>query len=85
FQRFVKLLKARPDITLLCNKLCCSNDGRFDFSVFEHFMRHTQKFTLSRPALLELFTHYAKKPDGSSDASRPPSPPSSKGPASPPA
>jgi phosphatidylinositol phospholipase C delta len=43
FQRFVKLLKARPDITLLYKKLCCSNDGRFDFSIFEHFMRHTQK------------------------------------------
>lgn len=85
FQRFVKLLKARPDITLLYKKLCCSNDGRFDFSIFEHFMRHTQKSTLTRPALLELFTHHAKKSDGSSDASPPPSPPSPKGPASPPA
>ncbi|KAG1718404.1 PLC-like phosphodiesterase [Suillus occidentalis] len=84
FQRFVKLLKARPDITLLYKKLCCSNDGRFDFSIFEHFMRHIQKSTLTRPALLELFTHYAKKSDGSSDASLPPSPPSPKGPESPP-
>lgn len=83
FQRFVKLLKARPDITLLYKKLCCSNSGRFDFSVFEHFMRNTQKSMLSRPELLELFAHYAKKPDGSSDASPPHSPPSPTGPASP--
>ncbi|KAG1789657.1 PLC-like phosphodiesterase [Suillus plorans] len=43
FQRFVKLLKARPDITLLYRKLCYSNDGKFDFSVFEYFLRDTQK------------------------------------------
>lgn len=85
FQRFVKLLKARPDITLLYKKLCYSNDGQFDFSVFEHFMRNAQKSTLSRPELLELFTHYAKKPDGSSDASPPHSPPPPDGPVSPPA
>ncbi|KAG1807342.1 PLC-like phosphodiesterase [Suillus subaureus] len=85
FQRFVKLLKARPDVTLLYKRLCYSNDGQFDFSVFEHFMRNTQKSTLSRQELLELFAHYAKKPDGSSDASPPHSPPSPEGPASPPA
>lgn len=85
FQRFVKLLKARPDITLLYKKLCNSNDGQFDFSIFEHFMRQTQKSTLSRPALLELFAHYAKKPDSLSDTGLPPSPSSPKGSASPPA
>ncbi|KAG1738791.1 PLC-like phosphodiesterase [Suillus lakei] len=84
FQRFVKLLKARPDITLLYKKLCSKNDGRFDFSIFEDFMRDTQKSTLSRPELLELFTQYAKKPDDLSDVSPPHSPPSSNGPASPP-
>lgn len=83
FQRFVKLLKARPDITLLYKKLCCSNSGRFDFSVFEHFMRNAQKSTLSCPELLELFVHYAKKPDGSSDASPPHCPSSPTGPKSP--
>ncbi|KAG1897646.1 1-phosphatidylinositol-4,5-bisphosphate phosphodiesterase 1 [Suillus fuscotomentosus] len=85
FQRFVKLLKARPDITLLYRKLCYSNDGQFDFSVFEHFLRDTQKSTLSRPELLELFTHYAQKSDGSPDISPPHSPSSLEGPASPPA
>ncbi|KAG2339382.1 PLC-like phosphodiesterase [Suillus weaverae] len=84
FQRFVKLLKARPDITLLYKKLCYNNDGQFDFSIFEHFMRDTQKSTLSRPELLKLFTHYVKKSDGSLDASPPHSPPSPEGPASPP-
>ncbi|KAG2142733.1 1-phosphatidylinositol-4,5-bisphosphate phosphodiesterase 1 [Suillus bovinus] len=84
FQRFVKLLKARPDITLLYKKLCYSNDGQFDFTVFEHFMRNTQKSTLSRPELLELFAHYAKKPDGSSDTSAPHSRTSPKQLASPP-
>ncbi|KIK37331.1 hypothetical protein CY34DRAFT_15778 [Suillus luteus UH-Slu-Lm8-n1] len=39
---------------------------------------------LIRPAFLEQFTHYAKEPDASSDASPPPSQPSSKGPAPPP-
>ncbi|KAG0700932.1 PLC-like phosphodiesterase [Suillus ampliporus] len=86
FRCFVKLLKARPEITLLYKKLCSCNYGRFDFTVFEHFMRDTQKSTLSSSELLELFTHYAKKPDGgilSMDVTTP-SPPSSKGSASPP-
>ncbi|KAG1721258.1 PLC-like phosphodiesterase [Suillus paluster] len=87
FRCFVKLLKARPEINLLYKKLCFCNDGLFDFSVFEHFMHDTQKSALSRPELLDLFTHYAKKPDGEilpSDVSTRFSPSSSKGSASPP-
>jgi len=48
-------------------------------------MRDTQKSTLSRPELLELFAYYAKKSDNSSDASPLHSPPLPNGPASPPA
>ncbi|KAG2120381.1 1-phosphatidylinositol-4,5-bisphosphate phosphodiesterase 1 [Suillus clintonianus] len=88
FQCFVKLLKARPDITLLYKKLCPKDGRALDFSVFEHFMRDTQKSTLSQPELLELFTRYAKKLDGetlSLAVSPQHSPPLSNGSASPPA
>ncbi|OAX38558.1 PLC-like phosphodiesterase [Rhizopogon vinicolor AM-OR11-026] len=71
FQCFVRLLKARPEINILYRKLCSCNDGRFDFNVFEHFMRNTQKSTLSHAGLFQLFARYVKKSDDntSSDVS----------------
>jgi phosphatidylinositol phospholipase C delta len=46
FRRFVKLLKARPDIDRLYKKLKANNDGIFDFVVFEKFMRDEQQVCL---------------------------------------
>lgn len=43
FQRFVKMLKARPELDRLYKKLCSSDHGVFDFHVFESFMRNSQK------------------------------------------
>ena len=44
FQRFVKLIKVRPELNRLYKKLCASgSSGLFDFAVFESFMRDCQK------------------------------------------
>jgi hypothetical protein len=43
FKRFVKLLKARPEVERLYKKLCSFDDGRFSYRTFEHFMRVHQK------------------------------------------
>ncbi|KAJ6625131.1 PLC-like phosphodiesterase [Mycena sp. CBHHK59/15] len=57
FRRFVKLLKARPDIDRLYKKLIAKK-GRFDFDVFEAFMRDAQKTTLETAELQVLFDSY---------------------------
>ncbi|KAH7922577.1 PLC-like phosphodiesterase [Leucogyrophana mollusca] len=62
FQRFVKLLKARPEVDLLYKKLCAARGGKFDFDTFERFMRDSQKSSLGRAELQQLFTRYATKP-----------------------
>jgi len=46
FRRFVKLLKARPEIDRLYKKLRNGNGGIFDFGVFEQFMRDNQQVCL---------------------------------------
>ena len=46
FRRFVKLLKARPEIDRLHKKLRNANGGIFDFGVFEKFMRDKQQVCL---------------------------------------
>lgn len=46
FRRFVKALKARPELDRMYKKLCSGNGGKFDFSVFEKFMRENQKVRL---------------------------------------
>jgi hypothetical protein len=43
FKRFVKLLKARPEVKRLYEKLCSLDKGSFSFQTFEHFMRDYQK------------------------------------------
>ncbi|KAG6836608.1 hypothetical protein H0H93_006158 [Arthromyces matolae] len=43
FRRFVKLLKGRPEIDRLYNKLRARGGSLFDFSVFERFMREKQE------------------------------------------
>ena len=46
FRRFVKLLKARPEIDRIHKMLCAGNQGRFDFAIFENFLKNEQKVTL---------------------------------------
>ncbi|KAF6757913.1 phosphoinositide-specific phospholipase C [Ephemerocybe angulata] len=60
FRRFVKLLKGRPEVHRLYNKLKARNGGDFDYGVFELFMREKQKSTLAREELEALFQKYAK-------------------------
>lgn len=43
FKRFVKLLKARPEVKRLYKRLCLLGEGRFSFQTFECFMRDHQK------------------------------------------
>ncbi|KAJ7766326.1 1-phosphatidylinositol-4,5-bisphosphate phosphodiesterase 1 [Mycena maculata] len=57
FGLFVKLLKARPDIERLYKKL--QKQGRFDFEVFQQFMRDVQQTKLGNAELQALFDIYA--------------------------
>jgi phosphatidylinositol phospholipase C, delta len=50
FQRFVKMLKARPELDRLYKKICSANNRLFDFPTFEVFMRNSQQVSIS-PAL----------------------------------
>ena len=43
FQRFVKSLKARPEVERRYKKLCSLDNGRFSYRAFDHFMRFHQK------------------------------------------
>ena len=43
FQQFVKIVKRRPEIEIIYNKLCGSENGTFDLAVFQRFMREYQK------------------------------------------
>jgi len=54
FQKFVKLLKARPELDLLYKKLC--SGAKFTFRVFEQFMRDCQKACLLAASCLRLLT-----------------------------
>ncbi|KAK7030785.1 phosphoinositide phospholipase C [Favolaschia claudopus] len=57
FQRFVKVLKRRPELEALYKKLC--GEATMDFSIFEKFMRDTQKSTLGAAELRTVFDKYA--------------------------
>ena len=50
FQRFVKLLKTRPELERLYKKLCAVHGGTFNFGVFEYFMREHQKVSPPHPS-----------------------------------
>ena len=43
FKRFVKSLKARPEVERRYKKLCSLDNGRFSYQAFDHFMRFHQK------------------------------------------
>jgi phosphatidylinositol phospholipase C, delta len=47
FQRFVKMLKARPELDRLYKKICSANNRLFDFPTFEVFMRNSQQVSIS--------------------------------------
>ncbi|KAF8432959.1 PLC-like phosphodiesterase [Boletus edulis BED1] len=72
FQTFVKLLKTRPEIDLLYKKLCSMNDGKLTLSVFECFMRDTQKSSLTQREIESLFVRYSTRTsDGRGTSSTP--------------
>ena len=52
FRRFVKLLKSRPELEQLYQKLAAANGNKFDFVAFEKFMRDSQKV---RGSLSDIF------------------------------
>ena len=43
FKRFVKSLKARPEVERRYKKLCSLDNGNFSYRAFDHFMRFHQK------------------------------------------
>lgn len=59
FQRFVKVLKHRPDLEAIYQKISSNSGGKFDFPAFEKFMRDTQKSKLSQDELKSVFAKYA--------------------------
>ncbi|KAH8112886.1 PLC-like phosphodiesterase [Phellopilus nigrolimitatus] len=78
FRRFVKLLKDRPELTRLYKRLAVN--GRFDFPVFENFMRVCQKSTLSKEELEILFRRHTSPVPAQAEPSAsefPPTPPAS--------
>jgi hypothetical protein len=60
FKRFVKLLKARPEVKRLYKKLCLLGEGRFSFQTFERFMRDHQKVSERTIWLLEMFLTFSQ-------------------------
>ncbi|KAF8478826.1 1-phosphatidylinositol-4,5-bisphosphate phosphodiesterase 1 [Gautieria morchelliformis] len=60
FQRFVKLLKARPELKRLYNSI--RGAGVFDFDAFTRFMRQCQKSSLSESELEKMFHRFALIP-----------------------
>ncbi|KZV92209.1 PLC-like phosphodiesterase, partial [Exidia glandulosa HHB12029] len=74
FQRFVKLLKRRPEIERLFMKVS-NEDEKFDFPDFEKFMRDYQKSDLSTHELERIFKKFADTTaDGEVAVSPPQSP-----------
>ncbi|KAJ2917966.1 hypothetical protein MD484_g2466, partial [Candolleomyces efflorescens] len=63
FRKFVKLLKGRPEIRRIYNKLRDRNGGVFNYAVFEVFMREKQQSTLSQDELKTLYNKYTKPKD----------------------
>lgn len=56
FRRFVKLLKRRPEVEILYDKL--RKESSFDFIVFKDFMRNCQKVLLWVTSYINLNSHY---------------------------
>ncbi|KAG6840525.1 hypothetical protein C0991_006163 [Blastosporella zonata] len=71
FRRFVKLLKGRPEIDRLYNKLRARGGALFDFAVFERFMREKQESSLSSLELQNVFERYSEVHGATSTATAP--------------
>ncbi|PCH36823.1 PLC-like phosphodiesterase [Wolfiporia cocos MD-104 SS10] len=61
FQRFVKALKARPEIESLYKRLSAGYGGLLTYDAFERFMRTSQMSSLSQGELQRVFLRYASK------------------------
>ena len=57
FKHFVKLLKARPEVKRVYEKLCSLDKGIFSFQTFERFMRDHQKVSKRAIWHLKLLSH----------------------------
>jgi len=57
FKRFVKSLKARPEVERRYKKICSLDNGSFAYPSFDHFMRVHQKVARSANHLVVLLTH----------------------------
>jgi len=57
FKSFVKLLKARPEVKRLYEKLCSLDKGCFSFKTFELFMRDHQKVSERATRHFKLFSN----------------------------
>ncbi|TBU26257.1 PLC-like phosphodiesterase [Dichomitus squalens] len=71
FKLFVKSLKARPELDRLFNKIT-NGDSSLRFPAFERFMQSSQKSSLDRQELEQLFLRYAMPPQGEKVPGSPP-------------
>ena len=60
FKRFVKLLKARPEVKRLYDKLCSFDSGSLSFRTFEHFMHVHQKVSKRAIWFLKVFLTFSQ-------------------------
>ncbi|KAI9509539.1 PLC-like phosphodiesterase [Russula earlei] len=59
FKRFVKLLKRRPEVKRIYQKLCLFDNMIFSFRTFEYFLREFQKSDADPDEVKRLFLRYA--------------------------
>ncbi|KIL66536.1 hypothetical protein M378DRAFT_160517 [Amanita muscaria Koide BX008] len=58
FQQFAKIVKRRPEMETIYNKLCESTNGTLNLTVFQRFMREYQKSKLSDEELKAIFERH---------------------------
>ncbi|KAJ2933007.1 hypothetical protein H1R20_g4087, partial [Candolleomyces eurysporus] len=71
FQKFIKLLKRRPDIEEIYGKIAGENGGKFDFAAFEKFVKETQKSSDSSEDLKKIWAKYTVPGSDSSQPNEP--------------
>ncbi|PPQ81377.1 hypothetical protein CVT25_015898 [Psilocybe cyanescens] len=60
FQQFAKILKRRPELESIYEKISTRNGGKFDVVAFIKFMKEFQKSKLNDEELATLFNKYAE-------------------------
>ncbi|ESK97767.1 1-phosphatidylinositol- -bisphosphate phosphodiesterase [Moniliophthora roreri MCA 2997] len=60
YQRFVKLIKRRPEVEAIYNKYGEPNGGKFTLTAFTKFLRESQKSKLSDEELKVVFTKHTQ-------------------------